>query len=145
MGDGACLLVRRTVVQQVGSLDPEIFMFHEDLEWCTRMRAAGWKIFYQPASLVHHLGGGSTRQDLRNMLVISQHSLYYFYEKYFGSVKLRILRLLTMGEMILRHLAWSVVFALQSGKRQESRERMAAYRQILAKSVMDKAYWAPAE
>jgi GT2 family glycosyltransferase len=53
---GACLMLRREVLEQVGPLDEQLFMFYEEVDWCARMRAAGWKIAYvAEAEVVHHM------------------------------------------------------------------------------------------
>ena len=136
-------MVRRSTVEQGGSLDPEIYMFYEDLEWCMRIRNKGWEIVYQPQSRVYHLGGQSTRKNLGEMLVISQHSLFYLFNKHFGAGQLFALRLLTMVEMVLRFLLWGGLFLMRPPRRQEGRQRLRAYRQILFKCIAEKAYWAP--
>jgi GT2 family glycosyltransferase len=64
---GACLLVRRVVMEQVGMLDEDFFMFYEETEWCWRIRRAGWKIFYVPQARVVHHWMGSVRPVLRAM------------------------------------------------------------------------------
>src|SRR5207244_4081849 len=59
---GACLLVRRQAFEQVGLLDERFFMFYDEIDWCYRMRRAGWRIFYVPeAKVVHHVAA-SVRQ-----------------------------------------------------------------------------------
>ncbi|MBX7234734.1 MAG: glycosyltransferase family 2 protein [Caldilineales bacterium] len=59
---GACMLVRRQAVQAAGPLDEGYFMYSEDVEWCRRMRRAGFQIVCRPdVSVVHHIGG-SARQ-----------------------------------------------------------------------------------
>tara|TARA_B100000959_G_scaffold286229_1_gene363958 strand:- start:1066 stop:2802 length:1737 start_codon:yes stop_codon:yes gene_type:complete len=58
---GSCMLVRRQALQQVGGLDEAYFMYGEDLDWCYRMRGAGWKIFYVPTTEIIHFRGESGR------------------------------------------------------------------------------------
>ena len=140
---GACLLVRREVVEQVGRLDTRIFMFYEDLEWCMRIRKAGWKIFYYPFSQVLHLGGQSTRQNLGSMLVVSQQSLFYLFQKHFGPGHLHLLRLLTVVEMVLRATLWMFLTLLSPRHRSEGWQRLGAYRKILFKTCAKRSYWAP--
>jgi GT2 family glycosyltransferase len=140
---GACLMARRQAVQAAGRLDPAIFMFHEDVEWCMRIRRAGWRIVYSPGSEVVHLGGQSVRQDLGRMLVASQRSQFYLFHKHFGLWSVRVLRWLTVAEMLLRAAAWTVLTLLCPGRRAEGRERLRAYRQIIASVLTDRSYWAP--
>jgi N-acetylglucosaminyl-diphospho-decaprenol L-rhamnosyltransferase len=56
---GACLLVRREAVEQVGGLDESFFMFSEETDWCFRFRAAGWQVLFAPVADVVHVGGAS--------------------------------------------------------------------------------------
>lgn len=141
---GACLMARREVVEQVGPLDPAIFMFYEDLEWCLRLRRSGWQVWYCPAGRVVHLGGQSTRKDFTRMLVISQGSQYYLYRKHFGRSSLHLLRLLTVVEVILRTLLWGPVAVIRCSRRTEARQRLAAYGQILRRTLVDRTFWDPA-
>jgi N-acetylglucosaminyl-diphospho-decaprenol L-rhamnosyltransferase len=56
---GACLLVRRAAVEQVGALDEDFFLFSEETDWCYRFRAAGWKVLFYPGAEAVHVGGAS--------------------------------------------------------------------------------------
>lgn len=56
----ACVLIRREVLQRVGPLDEGYFMYFEDIDYCRRVREAGWKVLYWPAPKVVHLMGGSS-------------------------------------------------------------------------------------
>jgi GT2 family glycosyltransferase len=60
---GACMLVRRAVIDQVGPLHERWFMYAEDHEWCARMKQAGWRIFHVPAAVVEHRHGASFQQN----------------------------------------------------------------------------------
>ena len=61
-GDGACLLIRRRMLDEIGLLDERFFFFAEDAEYCLRARRHGWGVYYVPASQVVHLRGGSSAQ-----------------------------------------------------------------------------------
>ncbi len=57
---GACMLVRRTALEQVGPWDEGYFLHCEDLDWCWRFRRSGWDILFVPdAPVVHHKGACS--------------------------------------------------------------------------------------
>ena len=55
----ACVLIRRSALEQVGPLDPGYFMYYEDVDYCRRLWQAGWKVLYWPAARVVHLHGQS--------------------------------------------------------------------------------------
>ena len=56
---GACMLVRREAVEQVGPLDETFFLFSEETDWCQRFREAGWKVLFYPGAECVHVGGAS--------------------------------------------------------------------------------------
>jgi hypothetical protein len=57
--EGACLLVKRAVLDEVGWLDPIFFAFYEEIDLCRRVRAHGYGIGLVPRSRIHHFRGGS--------------------------------------------------------------------------------------
>ncbi|AFY77845.1 putative glycosyltransferase [Pleurocapsa sp. PCC 7327] len=56
----ACVLIRREVIERVGSMDEGYFMYFDDTDYCRRVRRAGWKILHYPYARVVHLRGGSS-------------------------------------------------------------------------------------
>lgn len=56
---GACLMVRREVVQQIGGMEERLFMWYDDADWCLRMKQAGWRRVVVPGALCHHEHGAS--------------------------------------------------------------------------------------
>lgn len=79
---GACLMARRAAIEQSGPLDEEMFMYFEDVDWCLRMRRAGWKIFYVPEVAITHLGGASAGGKAAARAYRA--SLRHFYRKHYG-------------------------------------------------------------
>ncbi|MGA2863542.1 MAG: glycosyltransferase family 2 protein [Verrucomicrobiota bacterium] len=57
---GACLMVRRAVLDQVGPFDERFFMYCEDVDLCHRITHAGWKLFYLAEAEILHAGGGAS-------------------------------------------------------------------------------------
>ncbi len=58
--NGAFMLVRAEALAAVGTLDEGYWLYMEDLDWCKRFWLAGWRIFYEPASVALHVKGGSS-------------------------------------------------------------------------------------
>jgi GT2 family glycosyltransferase len=70
---GACMLVRRSAIAQVGLLDEDFFLFSEETDWCYRFHARGWQVLFFPGAECVHVGGASHggrlyRENLRGHL-----------------------------------------------------------------------------
>jgi hypothetical protein len=71
---GACMLVRRDAIDEVGLLDEDYFLFSEETDWCFRFRRAGWEIVFFPGAECVHVGGAAHggrlyRENLRGHLL----------------------------------------------------------------------------
>lgn len=53
---GCAIMVRRELIEQVGTLDPNYFIYWEETEWCIRSSRAGWKIIHVPSAKIWHKG-----------------------------------------------------------------------------------------
>lgn len=80
---GACMLVRREAIDQVGLLDERFFMYGEDLDWCLRMQRAGWRVRYQPGAVVRHLHGGASRRRVWRTTFHFYRAMDLFYRKHY--------------------------------------------------------------
>jgi GT2 family glycosyltransferase len=78
---GACMMVRRKALDQVGLLDEDYFLFLEETDWCYRMKRAGWKIYHVPQAEVYHFQGKSTEADRKRAKVEYYRSRYHFFKK----------------------------------------------------------------
>jgi GT2 family glycosyltransferase len=70
---GACMLVRRRAVDDVGPLDESFFLFSEETDWCYRFVQAGWQVLFFPGADCVHVGAASHggrffRENLRGHL-----------------------------------------------------------------------------
>ncbi len=90
------MLVRREVVEQVGLLDEQFFLYFEDNDWCLRMRKAGWRILYDPRFKVVHLGGASLPQRYQASQIYYQ-SLIRFTAKHYGPLMAGVVWILLAG------------------------------------------------
>ncbi len=122
---GAFMAVRRTVLEDVGLLDPSYFMYCEEIDWAYRIRRAGWRICYVPdARAVHHAGQSTSRLH-RQMFVELYRSRYLLYRRYRSIVFCQAARaivraccLVTIGRDALLVLAGRLDPAVARGRRE---------------------------
>ena len=81
---GACMMVRRETMDAVGLLDEGFFMYAEDVDWCYRMKQAGWRVCYLPQAEVRHHIGRSTRNVPYRMTYERHRSMWRFYRKHYS-------------------------------------------------------------
>ncbi|MBI3443616.1 glycosyltransferase family 2 protein [Candidatus Woesebacteria bacterium] len=108
----AAILVPKRVIGKVGSLDENIFMYGEEVDWCYRIKKEKFEIFYSPATKIVHIGRGSSGKISQNAILGEYGGIKYFYAKHKSSRSLQLLRaLLKMGA-----LARIAIFAILGGR-----------------------------
>lgn len=60
---GAFIMVPRAVYEKTGGLSDDYFMYAEDMDWCTRIRLAGWEVVYYPKVKIQYKGTRSARKN----------------------------------------------------------------------------------
>jgi N-acetylglucosaminyl-diphospho-decaprenol L-rhamnosyltransferase len=101
---GAVLLVRRDVVDEIGVFDTRFFMFNEEVDFCYRVREAGWRVVFYPGAQFVHVGGASTRLDWSRMYREQLRSHLRFLAKHRGYRQAEHARRLLLVAMRLRAL-----------------------------------------
>jgi GT2 family glycosyltransferase len=81
---GACMLVKRTAIDDVGLWDEGYFLHCEDLDWCMRFRQNGWTILFVPASRIHHALGACSRSRRVFVEWHKHKGMLRFYRKFFS-------------------------------------------------------------
>lgn len=105
-------------------------MFYEDLDVCARIRGAGYEVWFVATTPVVHLYGATRKRVARKSLVDSFRSTDRFFLRHGPSWRRRILRWLTLPEMVLRSVVW-IPFLLRPSSRPRARERLQAYAAII--------------
>ncbi len=81
---GACLLLRREALDEVGWFDPGYFMYFEETDLCARLRRAGWQNLYTPTARVAHVSAAITSADPERMSVEFHRGQARFYRQHRG-------------------------------------------------------------
>ena len=77
-GIGACLIVRKKAIDEIGMFDERYFFFFEETDWAYQMRFAGWKIFYIQNVFIYHFQGQSIGGDIRSRMEFYRSRYKYF-------------------------------------------------------------------
>ena len=77
---GAFFLMRKQVVEEIGFLDENIFMYAEEMEYCYRAKNRGWLVKYSPITSIIHLGGKSGTP--KGALLGEFKGVKYFFQKH---------------------------------------------------------------
>lgn len=101
---GSFMMVRREMVNQVGLLDEDFFMYCEDIDYCHRINLAGGKIFYVPESQIIHYKGESTKKNNLDYIITFNKSLYKFFQKHYQQKYSYPFRWIILLGVILRGL-----------------------------------------
>lgn len=128
---GACILIKKSVLDEIGHLDQDFFIYTEEIDLCRRITAAGWRIYWLPVATVVHYGGQSTRQAASRMFLELYRSKLHYFRKHNGWLggflyKL-ILLICIVPRLILPPIAWAFSY-----HREKMLSVMRLYRMLLS-------------
>ena len=131
---GAALLVRGEVLAALGGFDPQFFMYSEETDLCRRIRRAGWRVVYDPVAIVIHAEGRSSGQVSAQRHILFNRSKVRYVRKWQGPMWAELLRRYLLLEFRLQITSESLK-ALLGHKRDLRRDRISAYRDVLASGL----------
>jgi len=106
---GACMLVRKSAVDEVGLLDERFFMYYEEVDWCRRMGKAGWEVHYLPsAQVIHHWSQGAKKSGLTGSRIAFR-SQYLYFRKHHGLAQALALRTLSGLLLVALYVKHAIV------------------------------------
>ncbi len=104
---GAAMIVKQQVIQKVGDLDERFFMYAEDLDWCKRIRDAGYQVIYHPGvRVIHHKyksGIKTTSQTLAKRTKYHfYHTMLQYFDKHYAHRYPAVIRYLVRLGIVLK-------------------------------------------
>jgi GT2 family glycosyltransferase len=127
---GACMMVRKEAIDQVGPLDERYFFFMEETDWAYRMKQAGWKNCFVPWARIYHAQGKSVkgRADARIMFYRSR---YAFFKKWhLGAYPL--VCAVIFSRLLVNTLLSILGIGLTLGLERNLKRRLMVYTQLIA-------------
>jgi len=101
---GAALMIRRAVMEEIGLMDENFFMYYEDVDLCLRIRKAGFRIVYLPDSIITHIGGRSSDQVSARRRIMLYRSLFVYFRKHRGKFATGLFGLIFKPGVIIDHI-----------------------------------------
>ncbi len=122
---------RRVLLEHVGLLDGDFFMYMEELDWCRRARSAGWKILFAPVGEIVHFGAGSSRGDESLVWVRHSQSMLKYFRKHYGEKQAKLFRALLVPWLGVRLLVCTVRRLVSLDRNQAALEKWTMHREAL--------------
>ena len=134
---GSAMMVRRELYAAIGGLDEGFVMYSEELDWCKRAKAAGWKVVYHGQALITHHGGKSSQQAAAFQQIQFHTSKLRYFRKHHGYGHYLLLR-----AVIWLQFLWQLLLEGGKGafghKRRLRFERVRVYWQVLRSGLKAK-------
>ncbi|MFH1288582.1 MAG: glycosyltransferase family 2 protein [bacterium] len=124
---GACILVKREVLEKIGGFDEEYFIWYEDVDWCFRMKKTGWKLYYLPDAEITHFGGQSFLSiNSGEKIILFYTSLLKFVDKNYSKRDYILARLIITLNFIFINILQLLIFPFARKKREIWRSNISA-------------------
>lgn len=127
---GAFMLARADVIQKVGLMDESFFMYSEEVDWCYRFKAAGWKIYFCPDVETVHLWGGSSKAVKVETLLRLYRARVQFFRKHYGALTAFLYKIILTINSLIRVGPGALYYLTR--KNPDSRQKHYAFRRLLA-------------
>lgn len=116
----ACLLLRRTALDEIGLLDEAYFIYGDEVDLQYRLKKAGWQTYYLPLDTIIHYGGRSMNRWSRRKMVYRGKLL--FYQKHYGLIRTGLLRALLGSLSLAKLLFWLGIRVISQRREQAQKE-----------------------
>ena len=114
---GACMLIRRSALDEIGLLDERFFMYYEDVDLCCRLKKAGWKVVYMgEGAVVHAWAQSALKMGVLRANGMMYRSQYLYFLKHHGPVQAVILRMLSLLLLGVMRVKYAVIPPRANGK-----------------------------
>ncbi len=131
---GSALLIRKAVIDSIGLMDENFFLYYEEVDLCYRIKQAGWRIVFMPEAVITHLGGRSSGQIPVRKRIMMLTSLLKFFRKHRGKSTTTVFNCLFKPAIILRNICDAAaaiavyvygLIAMNKDKRRKSVEKIS--------------------
>ena len=136
---GACMMIRREVLEAVGGMDEAYFMYSEELDWQRRINEAGWQVAYLPTAQVVHYTGKSSEQAVTARHINFQRAKLRYFRLYHGRWRAWLLRVFLLASYLVQIVIEGAKGVL-GHKRPLRWQRVGSYWQVVRSGLRPAGY-----
>jgi len=142
---GAAMMVRRSVIDEVGGMDERFFMYYEEVDLCYRIKQAGWGVVFLPDAVITHLSGRSAKQIRLKRRLMMLKSMMAFFRKHRNRYAVAVFAVVFKCAVIARniiHLAIGVfTYSIALLTMDRTRKKHAAEKTGKCSLLLSKYLW----
>ncbi|OGP66776.1 MAG: hypothetical protein A2031_01655 [Deltaproteobacteria bacterium RBG_19FT_COMBO_43_11] len=127
---GACMLIRKKALDEVGFFDERYFFFFEETDLAYAIKCAGWGIYQVPDAFIHHLQGQSIGHNIQSRIEFFR-SRYQFLRKWHSPVYYYLARGIIILRLIIDWLLSFIVMAATLGLVKKLRQKLTVYSRLI--------------
>jgi GT2 family glycosyltransferase len=132
---GACMVVRRDIIQKEQIFDPIFFMYGEDVDLCYTTVRLGWRVFYLSKAIVIHYGGESSKQEA-NIVQYDMDAVHNLAIKRYGKLAGYVFKIVNLAIWLLKLLFTDLILLMPSIRQdQDWLNRRLAYKKIIHNAI----------
>ena len=121
---GACLGVRRKMIDDIGAYDEDFFFYFEDTEWCIRAWRNDWKVILNPEIEIAHLGGSSSSEFYKESRIEFYRSRMIFWKKVYPLYITILLHLWNIPKLFIDLIFYFILTMLSFGLNKRLKNKM---------------------
>ena len=121
---GACLGVKKEMIEEIGAYDEDFFFYFEDTEWCIRAEKNNWKVILNPYVLVTHISGASSSEFYKESRIEFYRSRIIFWKKVFPKYIFILLHIWNIPKLCLDLIFYSLITLITFGQNTRIRKKM---------------------
>ena len=126
---GACLMVRKKAMDEVGLLDKRYFFFFEETDWAYRMKQAGWKIYFVPSARIFHIQGQTVGHKASSRIMFYR-SRYIYFKKWHPRSYLFI-RLIVFARLLINAILSLAGVVATLGMHAGIKKKLSVYSRLI--------------
>lgn len=129
---GSCMMMTNKAVRAIGELDEQFFMYSEEIDYCYRIKQAGYRVIFTPTAEIVHYEGKSSEQRPVWAIAALHKSKYIYEQKHFSTGRMVASKTVALAGLAFRITFWSLRKLFSGNKNGNEAHTIMAHKQLMA-------------